>query len=301
LSPQLYAADFTGVWRSARLLLGHVDPYRIDTRGSSYPLGPFAYPLTAAIAALPLAHLPAWLAAGLFVAISVGALAYGVLGGPPFKLLMLGSPCFVMAISLVQWSPLLTAAGMLVPLGAFAVCKPNLGLALFIRRPTWWILGGALLLFAASMALVPAWPMEWRRAVSGMSYYRAPVMVLGGPLLLLATLRWRDPDARLLLAMSVIPSNLFLYDQLPLFLIARTQREMLVLFLGSWIAPIVTKLIVPDWVRDEIVSQTFMRAPVVAFLFLPALYVVLSRRSDAAIPDLVDRIFNRAIAWNRLL
>ncbi|MEO8561444.1 MAG: hypothetical protein ABI601_05180 [bacterium] len=233
------------------------------------------------------------------MAVGTGALTYGVLEGPGYRLLVLGSPCFVMAISLVQWSPLLTAAGMLAPLGALAVCKPNLGLALFARRPTWWIAGGGLVLLIVSLALVPSWPMEWRRVVSGMSYYQSPVTVMGGPLLLLAVLRWRDPDARLLLAMSVIPSNLILYDQLPLFLIARTRREMMVLFIGSWLVPIVTKLIVPEWVHDDIVSQTFIRAPVVAFLFLPALYIVLSRRNADGAPDGVDRMLNSPIPWTR--
>jgi hypothetical protein len=297
-SPGLYAADFTGVWRAAAQLSAGVDPYSLDTSGLPYPLGPLAYPLPAAIAAFPLGQLPAWLAAGIFVALGVAALAYVALGGPPFRLLILGTPCFVMAISLVQWSTVLTAAAVISPLGVLAVCKPNLGLALFVRRPTWWIVGGGAVLLTISIALVPNWIGAWLGGVSGMSYYVAPVAIPGGVILLLAALRWRDPDARLLLALSVVPSNLFLYDQLPLFLVARSRRDMFLLFAGSWLAPLVTKMIVPPWVTDEVVQQTYMRLPIVAFLFIPALYIVLSRRGTSMSPDLVDRILNRRLGMS---
>jgi hypothetical protein len=300
LSPQLYAGDFTGVWRAAGQLASGIDPYRFETQGLPYPLGPLAYPLTAAIAVFPLGQLPAWVAAGVFVGSSVAALAYVALGGPPFRILILGTPCFVMAISLVQWSPLLTAAGVLAPLGVFAACKPNLGIALFARRPTWWIVGGGAALLAISFILVPTWLTEWLGGVGRMSYYQSPVTVPGGALLALAALRWRDPDARLLLALSVIPSNLILYDQLPLFLVARTRRDVFLLFAGSWLAPIVGAAVVPAWVTDDIAGQTYMRIPVVAFLFLPALYIVLSRRSASGTPDLVDRVLNRRLGTRRI-
>ncbi|HEV7990646.1 MAG TPA: hypothetical protein VGP25_02430 [Gemmatimonadaceae bacterium] len=295
LSPALYAADFTGVWRAARLLLAGVDPYQLDTRSLPYPLGPLAYPLPAAVAALPVALLPAWVAAGLFVAVGVAALAYTVLDGPPHRLLMLGTPCFVMAISLVQWSPLLTAAATIWPLGAFAVCKPNLGIALFARRPTWWIVGGGALLMVISFVLVPTWLSEWRTSVAGMTYYKAPIAVPGGFLLALAALRWRDPDARLLLGLSVLPSNLILYDQLPLFLLARSRRDAVILFAGSWVAAIASKAFVPRWVTDEIVGQTYMRLPVVLFLFLPALVIVLVRPTPSGAPDFVERAVTRLL------
>jgi len=299
LTPSLYAGDFTGVWRAAGQVIEGVNPYRTHTEHLPYPLGPLAYPLTAAIAALPLATLSAWLSAALFVGLSITALAYSLLGGPPFRLLAFGTPCFVMAMSVVQWSPLLTAAAVIPPLGIFVSCKPNLGLALFARRPSWWIVGGSAALVAVSLALIPTWPIEWLRNIRGMTYYKAPIAMPGGALLLLALLRWRDEDARMLFVLSMVPSNLFMYDQLPLFLIARSRRDMLLLFAGSWLVPVVGHFTVPEWVADEIAQQTYMRAPTVAFLFLPALYIILSRPSASARPDIVDRILNRRLAMTR--
>jgi hypothetical protein len=266
-----------------------------------YPLGPLAYPLPAALVALPLGLLPPHAAAGVFVGIGMGALAFAVLEGPRYRLLVFASPPLVMAISLVQWSPLLTAAGMIAPLGFFAACKPNLGLALIARRPTWWIVAGGLILGAISFVLVPTWLVDWLGGIRGMGYYKAPVAVPGGLLLLLAALRWRDPDARFLVALSLIPTNLILYDQLPLFLLARTRREMFILFAGSWLAPIVSKIITPTGIHDEAFGQTFMRAPIVALLFLPALYIVLSRPSASGSSDVVDRVFNQRIDPKRLI
>jgi hypothetical protein len=294
-SPGLYAADYSGAWKAAQLLLQRVNPYAVMNDLTPYPLGQFAYPLPAAIISLPVAGLSASAAAGVFVALGVGALAYSVLDGPPYRLLVMGSPCFIIALTLAQWSPLLTAAALIPPLGIFAVCKPNLGLALFARRPTIWMIAGGALLLATSFALVPSWFGDWTHGVTGMSYYKAPIAVKGGFILALAALRWRDPDARMLLVLSLVPSNLNLYDQLPLFLISRRKRDTVMLFAGSWLVPIVTKLTLPEWVDMEIVRQTFMRAPVVAFLFVPALYIVLSRPSPTGSPDLVDRVLNQPV------
>jgi hypothetical protein len=297
--PGLYAADFTGVWRAAGALVAGIDPYRSIPAGAPYPLGPLAYPLQAAVAALPLASLTAAAAAGMFVGFGTFALALAILTGPAYRLLIFASPTFLVAIALVQWSPLLTAAGMIAPFGVFAACKPNLGLALFARRPTWWIVGGGAVLTSVAFLLVPTWLGDWLGGVRGMSYYKAPIAVQGGALLALAALRWRDQDARFLLALSLVPSNLILYDQLPLFLVARSRRDYALLVMGAWLSRIVTRFSVPEWLNDEIVRQTYMRAPVIAFLFLPALHMVLSRPNPNGQPDFVDRVLNRPITLGR--
>jgi hypothetical protein len=297
--PSLYAADFTGVWRAAGALLAGIDPYRSIPEGAPYPLGPLAYPLQAAVAALPLAPLTAAAAAGVFVGFGTFALAFAIMNGPAYRLLIFASPTFLVSIALVQWSPLLTAAGMVAPFGVFAACKPNLGLALFARRPSWWIVGGGAVLTALAFVLVPTWLGDWLGGVREMSYYKAPIAVTGGAILALAALRWRDPDARLLLALSVVPSNLILYDQLPLFLVARSRRDYLILVAGGWLSRELTRFVIPEWLDDVIVRQTYMRAPVVACLFLPALYMVLSRPNPDGQPDFVDRVLNRPITLGR--
>lgn len=298
-APGLYAADFTGVWRAAGQLLHGTNPYSSVESGLPYPLGPLAYPLPAVLVALPLGQLSAAAAGGVFIGLGIGLLVFAILETAPHRLFLFASPSFVMAMSLVQWSPLLTAAGMLAPLGIFAACKPNLGLALLARRPNRWIVFGGAALLALSFLVVPSWVGDWLGGVRRMSYYQAPIAVPGGFLLLLAALRWRDPDARMLLVLSVLPANLILYDQLPLFLVARSRRQTLLLVAGSWLATFVTRAVTPPSVLDEAAAQTFMREPVVAFMFLPALYLVLARPASGGQPDLVDRVLNRRIRMQR--
>ena len=51
------------------------------------------------------------------------------------------------------------------------------------------------------------------------------MFTLSGSFLWLSVLRWRQPEARLLLAMGAVPQLLFFADQLTLFLVARNRRE----------------------------------------------------------------------------
>jgi hypothetical protein len=47
----------------------------------------------------------------------------------------------------------------------------------------------------------------------------------GGPLILLALLKWRRADARLLVALACVPQTPVLYEVVPLFLLVRTFKE----------------------------------------------------------------------------
>ena len=70
----------------------------------------------------------------------------------------------------------------------------------------------------------------------------APVtyVTAGGPLILLALLRWRRPEARLLVALGCIPHTTMLYEALPLFLVARRWQEGVLLAALSGCACIAT-------------------------------------------------------------
>lgn len=46
--------------------------------------------------------------------------------------------------------------------------------------------------------LLPHWPVDWLDALRGAPHYAPPVQRPGGFLLLLAFLRWRQPEARML-------------------------------------------------------------------------------------------------------
>src|SRR5690242_7842385 len=60
--------DFTQVWFAARTVLHGADPYALVGPGLTYDWPcPLLYPLTAAVAAMPLAALPQELANALFM------------------------------------------------------------------------------------------------------------------------------------------------------------------------------------------------------------------------------------------
>src|SRR6185369_13491046 len=129
---------------------------------------------------------------------------------------------FALATVLAQWSPLLIAGALAAPLAWALTCKPTLGIALFAYRPGWRsaIVAGAML--ALAFTLQPNWVGEWLVAARTVVAHPAPVMKAWGFVPLFALLRWRRPEARLVAVMSLVPQNLYFYDQLPLWLVART-------------------------------------------------------------------------------
>jgi hypothetical protein len=103
-----------------------------------------------------------------------------------------------------------------------------------VYRPSLRAIIASLLLVVISLAVLPSWPIDWYRNISGRPEKLSPIKTLAGPLLLLAAVRWRRPEARLFLAMACVPQALFFYDQLILGLIPRTLRQSLILSLASF-------------------------------------------------------------------
>ena len=58
-----------------------------------------------------------------------------------------------------------------------------------------------------------------------MTHIRPPLLYWGGPLMLLALLRWRRPEARLLAALSCVPHTPELYESLYLFLVPASMWQ----------------------------------------------------------------------------
>jgi hypothetical protein len=279
LHPQFVAKDFTYPWRAARALLAGQDPYVVIQPAGRYPFeSRFPYPLPAALVAVPVAWLAAPLAASLFFGCSAAALGWGLLAeGGIWRLWMLAGAPFAMALALVQWSPLLVA-GALLPAFAWAfACKPTLGVALFVRRPSKAAVIGASALILLSLVLLPTWPVEWVSAARHTVGHPPPVTRPFGWVPLLALLRWRDRDAWLVALMTCVPQNPFFYDQLPLWLVARTGRSMCALTVLSWLAYAGTRTVCHDpfFCGDE-------SAPWVLWLvYVPAAALVLARRWSA--------------------
>ena len=119
-----------------------------------------------------------------------------------------------------------------------------------------------------SLAILPRWPLLW---VHQIGYYEhfIPLLVLPGPLLALALLRYRDRDAWLLFLSALMPQRWF-FDSLPLWLIPKTRREMTWTVLLSLGPGILRWYLTPK-------SYTQVGRWSVLFFYLPMLVVVLAR------------------------
>jgi hypothetical protein len=274
--PDKVAGDFTTAWRAAIALLQGRDPFQV-IRPSAYPFDyPMYYPLPAALVGLPFAALAPALAGALFFGASSALLGYVATRDGWGRLPLFLSVPYLFAAHGTQWAPFIMAVAMLPgPWQGWLVAKPNLGLAAWLWRPTWWGVAGGALILAATVALVPAWPLEWLHNASTSPFPKVPLAALpAGPLLLLAALRWRTAEGRLLLAMACTPQFPFFYDALPLWLVARSARESLNLTWCSWAAAAGWLAFGFDWgTRDVVMPRAFPW--VVGLVYLPALAIVL--------------------------
>jgi hypothetical protein len=274
--------DATQLHLGARALLAGQDPYRVV--GERFPW-PLFYPLTAVVLFVPIAFLPLLVARLVWAALQGAVFAYaGMRRGPPFLIGFL-SGCYLDALMLGQLSPFLTAAAVIPQLGFVWAAKPSIGLALLIAYPSRVALLGGAALTLASLIVLPSWPALWLAALRD-QYHLAPILRPGGVLLLLALLRWRSAEGRLLGMLALVPQTTAIYDLLPLFLIPRSRRAayglaigtLAVAFLSQWLAPF-------DWswsdARLREVRETRWLL-MLSLAYLPALWLVLRRRAAQA-------------------
>jgi hypothetical protein len=193
--------------------------------------------------------------------------------------MLFGMP-FITAMLSAQWSPWLTAAMLLPWLGFLAAAKPNAGLAVLARtssrRELLLVGGGGLLMLALSLAADPGWPLKWRDALAGAPHFAPLVLRPGGFLLLLGLVRWRDPDARMLLALGLVPQTGLMYEALPAALVARTRLEAVALALlthATWFVGRYAPVPDPGFRAVSWVNGTY----VVWGYLMPALALVLLR------------------------
>ena len=289
LLPLTHGADFAQFHFHARKWLSGGNAYSGGfpvMRATRVVPEPFFYPFPTLLAIAPFALLPLSVAVAAFVGVSAALLAYAVISRCPERLPLFFGPGFFVALVLGQWSPIITAAIILPTLGFLCVLKPNLGLAATASNPTKVaILGGGALL-VATLLLQPDWPAEWLRNLHSMPPHPMPIQLPGGFLILLALLRWRRPEARLIAAMACVPQLMYFADQLPLWLVARTRRETMTLSAVSATA----------WVASLLVNIQADRQPafssvpyVLAGVYLPVLVMVLRRPNEGPLPEWVER------------
>lgn len=286
------AEDFDQVWFASRAWLAGENPYALIGPGRAFEwVFPLFYPLPAAIAMTPLAALPAPWADAAFMAIGAGCFAWALMryGYPP--LLGMVSVSMFGAVESVQWSPLLGASFVLAPLGVFAIAKPTIGAALFVAHPNRWTLVGGTLLLAVAFASQPGWFTAWRSGFTPGLHFGAPVLQTGGFVALFGLLRWRRPEARLLVALACVPQTLLLYEALPLFLIPRTTGEAVVLLVASDAAQVVAAYVSGGALATAGAGLWL--------LYLPAVLIVLRRPNEGTLPASLERLLRSWPAWIR--
>jgi hypothetical protein len=279
--------DFGIIWFGARSLLHGVDPYPLVGPGRLYNWDwELLYPATSMVLAIPLSWLPEIAAAIVFVWISTALLAYAVTEKSWNLLFLFPSSAFIVAARAAQWSPLYSAAFCLPTLGFVLSAKPNLGGAISLSTDSPKLLasalGGFIVLLAVSLFMLPSWPHAWLTAVSGASHLTAPIITTGGFTIVMVLLRWRRPEARLILFLACVPQTGSWYEALPLLLVAQTKRESQILSLVSSVGFLLIRFMIHG--QAEAVFNRQVSALMVAFAYLPATIVVLRRPNEGAVP-----------------
>jgi hypothetical protein len=270
------AGDLAGPLEGARRILAgqhniYAEPYA--PYASKYAL---SYPLTASFLVLPLAALPPPVAAMLFIGISTAAAAFVLSRRRLDDLLLFASAPAFFAWSWAQWSPLLLIQGVAAWTVIIGIGKPQMGAVMFAYRPHWRGAALAALAGLATLAWSPTWPLDWLRgsfqARDEVTEHAGALAAPGGFLLLLAAWKWRDPRARLLLALAIIPNRLWFYDQLALGLVPENTRRRLAWVLCSWLAA-------GGWALARHLTDGEARfaleALIIALVYGPALFFVL--------------------------
>ena len=288
-SPPHLLIDFDQNYAAARFLREGRDPYQLIGPGKAFEWQwPLFYPLTTAVFAMPFTLLPMWLAPIVLAGLGAGAFTIAVQRSAQrgrWRYLVFLSKPFLVAVVTGQASCLLASAFVLAPMASLAAIKPNIGAAIVLARADRRgiiaaLIGGAVLL-GISLIMRPEWIAEWLAAVRSDPFRLPAIARPGGFLLILALLRWRRPEARLVLALSLVPQTLFIYDALPLFFVPRRASEAFALVVLSHFAFLMAlnQPNVPDTNSQIVVVGNW----IVACLFLPCLAMVLLRRNETGL------------------
>jgi hypothetical protein len=266
------AADFRWAIHLAQRLLARQNPY--DT-----PLE--QYPLTAAIFALPFVRLQPELAAGLFWGLSSSLLAFGLTRHGYTRLFIFLAYPYWAGMLAVQWSPIIAAGAFFPLLLPVTMAKPQVGLPVLLTRISRRGVGACLVVGLASLVLMPNWPLAWLRQIGNYQHF-IPLLVLPGPLLLLAAIRYRNRDALFLLSSALMPQRWF-FDSFILWLIPQSRREILWTVFFSWGAGIWRWYHIPH-------SFAEVGRCTVIFLYLPMLAVILLRKTAVGAPVATPKV-----------
>jgi hypothetical protein len=224
-------SDFDFLYDAAVRLLRGENPYSPSTRS-------FPYPLPAVLLAVPFTAIPLAPARLTFDVLIGWAFVYALWRyRGPYALLAVVSGAYLFAMGNGQTTPLMVAAILVPALGFLLAVKPNTSASLWIAWPSLRALLGVTLFLVLSLVVLPSWPLDlWRALLLDHTPLTPPVLRPFGFVLLLAALRWRLPEGRLILTIACMPQSTLPYELVPLALIPANRLEMGMYVAGSWIA-----------------------------------------------------------------
>lgn len=280
--------DFDLMWFGAHSLLNGQDPYPLVGPGKQFQWDfSLLYPMPSLVAVMPLAVFSMRNAALASVFFSSTLLAFGATRDGWHTLPMFASAAFIDTTVGAQWSSLLVAGLFLPWLGVVILAKPQLGLAVVagnaskrIFLPT---VIGTLVLVAVSFALVPSWLKEWILLAKTADHMKAVVFQPGGFLILLVMMRWRRPEAWLVLLTALLPQTLMWYSFLVLLAFPRTYREACVLSLVSSVGCLIARGLAEKLPPVESTGKLIWGIVVVT-TFIPAVIAILRRPNEGRMP-----------------
>jgi len=265
-------SDFDFLYDAAARLVRGENPYLLATQS-------FPYPLPAVLLAVPFTAISLGLARPIFDVLVGWAFVYALWRyRGPYSLLALLSGAYLFAMGNGQTTPLMVAAILVPALGFLLAVKPNTSASLLIARPSWIAVLGVSLFLVLSLVVLPSWPRDWWMALPlDQSELVPPVLRPFGFVLLLAALRWRLPEGRLIFANAWIPQTTLPYELVSLALIPTNRLEMVIFAAGSWIAVAAGDRLHLSY---SLAGWTVTGSPVtLCAVYLPMLYLVLRRSS----------------------
>ena len=266
-------SDFDFLYDAAARLVRGENPYPPATQW-------FPYPLPAVLLAIPFTWIPLTLARPIFDVLVGWAFVYALWRyRAPYALLAVASGAYLLAMENGQTTPLMVAATLIPALGFLLAVRPNTSAALWIAWPSLRTLLGASFLLALSFVVLPSWPWDWWEALPlEHTQLAPPILRPFGFVLLLAALRWRSPEGRLLLAIAFIPQSTLPYELVPLVLIPASRLEMGVYVAGTWIAVAAAEGL---HLSRSMAEWTATGWPLtLCAVYVPMLYLILRRGSS---------------------
>jgi len=301
LNRALGSSDLDQVWYAATALRHGLNPYEVigPTGTWFHWTWRFYYPMPAVLLAVPFSFLPLTVARYVFVGASSGLLAYGVTRRAWFPLMIFASGAYVNAALVAQWSPLFAAAILLPGLAVVFPAKPTLAAICAApmstsRRTAIAVLLCWIVLAILSGVALPLRFASWRDAVRGAAHVRPLIALPGGFLLLAAALKWRRPEARLLIAYALVPHTTLLYEAVPALLFPDTWRQMLMLTIGSIVAYGIESTVIHATDTPTLIARQGMVT--LLCVYLPALALVLRRSNEGAVPRWLEDTIGRVSA-----